>query len=70
MRTARAKCMDLVVELEDENLPILDPLDFIFELVVRTNIREGGEVLELIFLGHGGYGAGGGQIGSDKRGTD
>lgn len=46
--------MNLVVQLEDEDLSILDPLDFIFKLVVGTKVREGGEVFELIFLGHGG----------------
>lgn len=52
MSTFRAHGMNLAIELEDEDFSILDPVDIAFDLFLGLEVRQGGNVFELIFLRH------------------
>ena len=56
--------MDLAIVFQDKHLAILHALDVAFDLVKWGDIREGGQALELVFLGHGGKKTGLGVAGS------
>lgn len=52
MSTFRTHGMNLVIEIEDQDLPTLDPVDFAFDFLLGFEVRQGGDIFELIFLRH------------------
>lgn len=64
VRAPRAERMDLTVVSQDKHFAILHALNLAFDLVEWGDVREGGQALELVFLGHGGKGTSLGVAGS------
>lgn len=64
VRAPRAERMDLTIVFQDKHLAILHAFDLAFDLVEWSDVREGGQALELVFLGHGDKGTSLGVAGS------
>lgn len=53
VRAAGTKSMHLPIILEDKHLTILETLDLALALLKGRDLREGGKVLQFVFLRHG-----------------
>lgn len=52
MRAAGTESMHLAIILDNQHLSILDPLDLALALLERGDLREGGDIFQLVLVGH------------------